>query len=68
MIVYPKGERVWTSYYNSSHELLFIITSKPQREFYFLYEYVDNEFKKLGKSKSPVELEQRFNVYEKMKL
>ena len=63
---YPKGEIVWTGYYNRSDELLFIVTSKETREFYYLYELVDGEFKKLGKAKTPSELEQRFRVKERM--
>lgn len=62
-----KWRKVWTSYYNSSHELLFIVTSKPTRDFYFLYELVDGAFKKLGKAKSPLELEEKFNVRESMR-
>lgn len=58
---------MWTSYYNSSHELLFIVTSKPTRDFYFLYEVVDGAFKKLGKAKSPLELEEKFKVHERMR-
>ena len=50
---YPKGERVWVGYYNAEHELCFILTSKDSREFYFLYELVDGEFKKLGKARTP---------------
>ncbi len=63
---YPKGETVWVSYYNSNKELIFIMTSKPIRDYYFLYEVVDGEFKKLGKAKSPTELEEKFKVHEKM--
>lgn len=66
-MLYLRGKRVWTSYYNSSHELLFIITSKPTRDFYFLYEVVDDAFKKLGKAKSLVELEEKFRVNERMR-
>lgn len=65
-MIYPKGEHVWTSYYNSSHELLFILTSKTARDFYFLYETDDGTFKKLGKAKSPLELEEKFKVHERM--
>lgn len=65
-MTYPRGEVVWTSYYNSSHELLFIVTSKPTRDFYFLYEVVGGAFKKLGKAKSPSELEEKFRVHERM--
>lgn len=64
---YPKGELVWNGYYSRSGELLFILTSKESREYYFLYEYQDGEFKKLGKAKNPPELEERFHVYDRMR-
>lgn len=63
---YPKGERVWVGYYNSNHELLFILTSKDSRDFYFLYELVEDGFRKLGKARSPMELEEKFRVYQRM--
>lgn len=64
---YPKGERVWVGYYNAEHELCFILTSKESREFYFLYELVDGEFKKLGKARTPKELEDKFEVSKRMR-
>ena len=64
---YPRGETVWTSYYTSAGNLMFILTAKPQRDAYYLYELVDNEFKKLGRSKSPLELEDKFDVHTKLK-
>lgn len=63
---YPKGERVWVGYYNSNHELCFILTSKDSRDFYFLYELVEGNFRKLGKARSPTELEEMFRVYQRM--
>lgn len=55
------------SYYNSDHELLFILTSKePFREYFFLYELIDGTFKKLGRARSPKELESKFCVEKKM--
>ena len=63
---YPKGEIVWESYYNKSRELKFIITSKPIRDSYFLYELVDGEFKKLGKAKTPPELVEKYDVEKKI--
>lgn len=63
---YPKGERVWVGYYDNHHELRFILTSKDSRDFYFLYELVDGNFRKLGKAQSPTELEERFRVYQRM--
>lgn len=65
-LIYPKGERVWVGYYNRNHELLFIMTSKEARDYYFLYEVVDGKFKKLGRAKSPKELEERFEVGKRM--
>lgn len=65
-MTYPKGEQVWVSYYNSAHELLFVLTSKPTRDFYYLYEVKDGRLNKLGKAKSPTELEEKFKVCEQM--
>ena len=65
---YPKGEKVWVSYRTENGELRFILTSKQQsRDVYFLYEVDGNSFKKLGKSKSPLELEEKFNVQDKLR-
>lgn len=63
---YPKGEIVWVSYYNTKGELRFIMTSKQARDFYFLYEVIDGEFKKLGKSNNPTKLEEKFNLKENL--
>ena len=64
---YPKGERVWVGIYNKDHELMFIITSKESsRDYYFLYELVDGSFKKLGRARSPKELEAKFDVNKKL--
>ena len=63
-LVYPKGERVWVGYYNRQGELLFILTSKETRDYYFLYAVEDGKFKKLGRAKSPPELEIKFRVNE----
>lgn len=64
---YPKSETVWTSYYASSDNLMFILTAKPQRDAYYLYEFLANEFKKLGRSKTPLELEAKFDIYARLK-
>lgn len=64
---YPKGETVWVSYRTAKNEKRFIITSKDDdRTWYFLYELQGDTFKKLGKSKSPVELEEKFEVRSKL--
>lgn len=58
----PKTEIRWTIYNNTNHEIRFIITSKVSRDIYYLYEVVDNKFQKIGKGKTPYELEEKFNV------
>lgn len=58
----PKGEIVWASYYNGDGALCFLITSKPDRESYFLYKVDDGQLTKLGKSKTPAQLIEKFNV------
>ena len=64
---YPKGERVWVGYYDTGHELRFILTSKESsREYFFLYELADGAFKKLGRARSPKELETKFDVEKKL--
>ena len=63
----PKGEIAWMGYYDTSHNLKFLVTSKSNnRDFYFLYEVIDGALKKLGKSRSPKELEEKFIVWKKV--
>lgn len=63
---YPKGERVFTGYYDSTGALMYIITSKePAREWYYLYKLIgDGTFKKLGKAREPPELLDKHGVYD----
>ena len=56
----PKGEIVWVGHYDINHELRYITTSKPSRDYYYLYEVVDGKFVKLGRDKSPKKLEEKF--------
>lgn len=55
--LYPKGEIVWVGYYDKSHDLRYITTSKAARDFYYLYELKDGKFVKLGRDKSPKGIE-----------
>lgn len=59
-IQYPKGEIVWVSHYDAGHKLKYITTSKPARDYYYLYELRDGKLVKLGKDKSPDTLEERY--------
>lgn len=64
----PKGEIAWVGYYNREGDALFILTSKPSRETYFLYEVQpDGALKKLGRAKEPPELEEKYRVYERLR-
>ena len=57
----PKGEVLWTRYSVDGERITHIITSKADRTMYFLYAVSpENALKKLGKAKTPVELEERF--------
>ena len=68
MIKVPKGERGWTCYYDKSGECIFLLTSKEKnRDFYYLYEVSGGSLKKLGKARTPPELERQFKVDEFIK-
>jgi len=66
-IKYPKGETVWVSYQRIDGTPVCILTSKQARDFYFLYEVLeDGSVKKLGKDRSPKVLEEKFDVRKRM--
>ena len=62
-IRYPRGETVWVRYCSMDGVTRFLLTSRESRECFFLY-YVapDGSLTRLGKAKSPPELERKFNV------
>lgn len=64
--IYPKGEILWAGYYDRSGQLLFIVTSNPARDWYFLYALAGDKFKKLGKAREPPELIEKFHIQERM--
>ena len=67
MTAKPKNETVFLSYHNKSGKQLFILTSKKDsRDWYYLYELANGKCNKLGKSRNPKELEEKFKVYERM--
>lgn len=64
----PKGEKIWISYNNFKGETICILTSKPLRDFYFLYEVKPNGvLLKLGKERTPAKLEEKFDVKLRMR-
>lgn len=62
----PKDERVWVSYKNSKGIVRFLITSKPTRDSYTLYEVVDGDPKRISKSPSPGTLIEKFDVMKRI--
>lgn len=66
-IKYPKNELIWFHYFNRNHIFMFLSTSNLSREWYYLYELIDGKLVKLGKGKSPTELEERFDVDNRLK-
>lgn len=62
---YPKGEIVWVNHCDYDGNLRYITTSKPNREYYNLYELKDGKFVKLGKDHSPRVLEERYIHFER---
>lgn len=66
-IKFPKGEVVWVRYCDTKGNPVFVITSKESRDYYYLYEVnEDGSLKKLGKAKTPTELESKFGVKTKL--
>lgn len=57
-----KDEITWTRYCDSKGNTAFVVTSKPSREYYMMYQCVDGGFVKLGRAKNPIELEKKFGA------
>lgn len=53
----PKGEILWERIFDKYKKLQYVVTSKSIRDYYYLYAVDGDNLKKLGKGKSPVELE-----------
>jgi hypothetical protein len=56
----PKTERIWTHITTKSGENYYITSKADKRDFYFLYKMDGDTAVKLGKSRSPAELEGTF--------
>ena len=55
----PKSETIWVKRTTSKGEIYYI-TSKENRDFYFLYNEENGKAVKIGKAKSPLELESKY--------
>lgn len=65
-VKYPTGETVWVQYHDEDGNLKFIVTSKPLRDQYFLYELQNEKFVRIGKAENPTEMEVEFQLKEKL--
>lgn len=54
----PKTERIWTHIITKSGE--YYITSKESRDYYYIYRLDGDRAVKLGKSRSPADLEKSY--------
>ena len=54
----PNSEIVWVKHINGDD--IYYITSKPSRECYYIYKLENKQSKKLGQSKSPLTLEEKY--------
>lgn len=55
----PKTERIWLKRITAKGDVYYI-TSKNTRDYYFLYKMENDKAVKLGKAKSPLELENKY--------
>ena len=62
IIKVPKGERLWVTYEDDDKTPRYVVTTKGfLRDYYYLYSVSeDGSLKKLGKDKSPIELEGKY--------
>lgn len=63
-----KTEHEMTGYYTKSGKEVGLITANQQETIFFYYEPYDGGYRKLGRAESPIELERKFRVRERMGL
>lgn len=59
-VPYPNGERAWVTLLDENQKPKYLITSKPNREMYFIYEVQNEKLARLGKDKNPLTLEAKY--------
>lgn len=57
---YQRGEIRWVSILDKDKAVKYLVTSKPDRSRYFLYEVKHGEFIRLGSGPDPQKLEDKF--------
>lgn len=61
-----KNEHVMVSLCNRNGVEVGLITANQTETMFYLYEPIAKDYRKIGKSDNPLELERKYNMYEKM--
>lgn len=56
----PKNEEIWVTTKTANGDVYYTTAKQNDRSWYFLYKVVDDKAVKLGKSRNPKELEEKF--------
>lgn len=56
----PKTERIWVQRTTEDGTVYYITSKENDRTYYFLYKMENGKAVKLGKAKSPLDLESKF--------
>lgn len=56
----PKTETIWVTYTNLKGEVYHTTAKINNRDYYYLYKMVDDKAHKLGRARTPTELEEKF--------
>lgn len=62
-----KGERELVEYWNKKEDrVVGLCTTNEREDAFYFYEFDGRDYKKIGRCRSPVEIEIKFNLRERM--
>jgi hypothetical protein len=56
----PPSEMLWVTYKATNGDIYYTTSKVNNRDYYYLYKFVDGKAVKLGKSRNPTELEEKY--------
>lgn len=56
----PKTETIWLTFETAKGEKYYTTAKTHNRDYYYLYKLVDDKAQKLGRAKTPIELEEKY--------
>lgn len=56
----PKTETIWVTYKAGDGNTYYTTTKTSNRDYYYLYKLVDGKAQKLGRARTPIELDEKF--------